>query len=235
MDLPVEWFDLLEYFGGSALPVFEHLAVALTVALLTRFFGTDPYDLSLLDFGVSDVTASTAGSHGEHRIRFALYAVAISCIEGYLLFVLVFVAVGASGEGWSLQFLYRVPYLDVAVEAIDFVCGHMIMVNEVGIGVSFDILGSIMTGQTAVLGHEPVTFYNIRMAVPAVDRHLFDDGVVVSDVSERELFSGDFVAECAAGASLVELLPLEVAEEAGSFGVRDMLTLDDLRVAIDAA
>ncbi len=124
----------------------------------------------------------------------------------------------------------------MAVEAIDFMVGHMLLVDKLRVPNLLQIVLSIMADSTSLWRDIAIATDQVAMAVGTIDTLLIGEIVVESNApAEVERLVGDLVAAGAGAEPLIEILVLEMAQEAGRRGHRHVCTLDDLAVTARAA
>ena len=123
----------------------------------------------------------------------------------------------------------------MAIEAVDGVLGNVLVVDENVIVDPFEVILAVVADDAPFLGDLSVAADQVAVAVGAIHAPL--EGQLVGErhaAAEIELLFGDLVAVGARAQPLVEMLPLEMAEETGGRRDRHVFALHDLAVATGA-
>lgn len=153
-----------------------------------------------------------------------------------LLAVMVGVTGRAIGGGVEQFFpVQRVGDLEVTVQAVDLVFGHVLLVYEDVVVDLLQVILSVVTDRAAFVGNLTASADQVAVAVGAVDGFGVGQIVVEGGASpEVEIFVGDLVAPRTGAQSLVERRLFEMAEETGGGSHRDVPSLENLAVATGA-
>jgi len=157
---------------------------------------------------------------------------ALAGVEDLLGLMGARVAGAAIGDG--LEVLHDFMLDDqVALRAFDFVLRDMHRVNKARVVIFFQAVRFEVTLIAVLPGHDPVADDNLAVAFVARESFVEDGRMIVANLVLNEVVL--FVA-VGAGADLGKIFSFfEMAEEAAALRHRDMLALDDLRMAARAA
>ena len=197
-----------------------------------------------------DLFETVAGLAGDPHAQHADGALAIGSASGeaeqgraaalehpHLLLVMVGMTTGAVGGGVDdLLLVFGVLNRQVAIEAVEGVLGDVLLVNEIVLLDPLQVILPVVANHAPLAGHLAVAADQVAMTVGAIDSFLVGQLVGELDAAAQVVrLLRDLVAAGAGAQLLVERLVLEVAEEAGRRGDRDVLSLHDLAVAARAA